>query len=417
MKELKTLTDEQMKSKKIKKEIGIFPMLSNNNRPLNMPENIEHLANFYEISLRFNIITKRVDAIIPHCNFSIINKDRLVVIEFERLAALHGVPKVGMDGWLLWIADKYRYNPVKEWIQSKPWDGVVRFDAFADTIKAANNELKNILLKRWMIGAVAVAYIEEGGVPHGVLTFTGDGGIGKSSWIKKLVPQELKLMLCDFDFDPFNKDNRIEITSSWISEFGEAGGTHKATNIDALKNFIIKQYDYYRVPYGRAVTEAPRNTAFIASLNNEKFLRDLTGNRRWWTIQALEMDFEHTFNMQQVWAEIEHYFLSGIQYHLTKEEMSMLNSSNEDFMIVQPLEERLITSYNMEEKGTRYITCTEILIELGYEKPTEGEARRLSEILKKMKVEKGTGRNRRSYHMPQCNNIKNLFSHFSNQYY
>lgn len=384
------------------KEIGDFPMLSANNKPLNMPENFEHIAQHYGISLRFNIITKKVDAKIPHSNFSITNKDRLTVVEFERLAAMHGIPRTNVDSWLLWIADRHRYNPVKEWIKSKPWDGIKRFHDFAETIESTDNNLKNILLRRWMIGAVAVAYIEEGGVPHGVLTFVGKTGVGKSSWIKKLVPQELKLMLCDYDFDPFNKDHRIEITSSWLSEMGEAGGTHKSTNIDALKNFIIKLYDYYRVPYGRAVTEAPRNTAFLASLNNDKFLRDLTGNRRWWTINALKMDYEHSFDMQQVWAEIENYYLNGEQYHLAQEEMAALNSSNEDFMMIQPLEERLLTSYDMESKGTRYITCTEILMELGYDKPTESETRKLAAVLSKMEVQKGKGRQRRSYLMPEC---------------
>ena len=382
-----------------KLELSAFPMLSETGKPLNMPENVLHLANHYKITIRFNEITKKIDAFFPNTSFSTTNKEQLVLIEFKRLCVMHNVPRVDLPSWLLFLADKQRFNPVKEWIQSKPWDGISRFIEFANTLQTSNDILRDILLKRWMIGAITVAYNEKGKALHGVLTLLGKGSIGKSSWIKKLIPQDLDLMVRDFSLNPSDKDSVMQATSNWLTELSEVDAMVRKSDVASVKSFLTRDVDVYRAPYAAAETRAPRRTAFLASVNDDKFLRDTTGNRRWWVIEAKSIDYRHEIDMQQVWSEIEHYYNQGELGYLSKEEEEVLNLSNEEYLSCEPIEDKLEINFDWNSKKIHSMTCTAILEFMGYLNPPKSECNTLAALLKKKNVVKDDNK-RRHYLMP-----------------
>lgn len=95
-----------------------FPYLSEKQNPLNVPENIEFLLNHYEIKARFNLVKKDIDINIPGQRYSKTNEKEVELSYIASLCVKNGVPKVDLSNWLLLIADKYRYSPAVEWINS-----------------------------------------------------------------------------------------------------------------------------------------------------------------------------------------------------------------------------------------------------------------------------------------------------------
>lgn len=138
----------------------------------------------------------------------------------------------------------------------------------------------------------------------GVLIFQGEQSIGKTSWFKKLLPNPVnEYFLEGATLAPTNKDSISRVTSHGIVELGEADSTMKK-DIAALKAFLTSNKDVFRPPYGRVDNKLPRHTVFCASVNDNEYLVDPTGNSRFWTIPVLSLDYKHEIDMQQFWAQI-----------------------------------------------------------------------------------------------------------------
>jgi putative DNA primase/helicase len=261
------------------------------------------------------------------------------------------------------ISDNNSYNPVKEYILSFPWDGIGRINDFINTLECHNNRIRDILVYRWMIGAVAVGLSKTGLAHPGVLTLLGKQYCGKSSWFLSLLPPDSDLCLGDYNLNPADKDSVRTATRFWLTELSEVDGAVRKSDVSAMKSFLTRKLDVYRCPYDRADTEAPRNTAFVATVNDDKFLKDTTGNRRWWIVDVIKANAEHGLNMQQVWAEFYHYYLEGHGFHLTKEEFNLLMDNNEDHTVVSTIEELIRDRYMWEETCYRKCSATQVLFE------------------------------------------------------
>lgn len=340
-----------------------FPYLSTKDNPLNVPENIECILNHYQIKVRFNLVSKRIEITVPNKKYSKTNESEVKLSDIASLCVKNGVPKVDLERWMLLIADKNRYSPAVEWINSKPWDEISRIDDFINTVVADNPELAKILIYRWMLGAVAAAFSEDGVSLPGVLVFQGVQGVGKTAWFKLLVPTTHHSLIVDgVTLDPRNKDSVIGCTSHWLVELGELDGTFNKSDLAALKAFITKSTDYYRVPYARTESTASRNTAFFGSVNNTQYLVDETGNRRWWSISVKEINYNHNMDMQQVWAEFKYLLDQGKSYYLNAEESKLLTAENELFETIDPMEEKILNRFRWDEQErNQRLTACEVL--------------------------------------------------------
>lgn len=346
-----------------------FPYLTPKGKPLNVPENIEYLLRHYQIRARFNLVSKRVEIVIPNRNYSKTNENNVKLSDIAALCVKNGVPKIDLDRWLLLIADKNRYSPAVEWINSKPWDGTSRINEFINTVVADNPELAKLLIYRWMLGATAAAFSENGVSLHGVLVFQGKQGIGKTAWFKSLVPTTHHDLIVDgVTLDPKNKDSVIGCTSHWLVELGELDGTFNKSDLALLKAFITKSVDYYRAPYARVESTASRNTAFFASVNNGQYLVDDTGNRRWWSIHIKEINYNHNIDMQQVWAEFKQLLDQKEPYYLTHAESKHLSAENELFETMDPMEEKILNRFRWDEvERNLRLTASEVLEAIGFD--------------------------------------------------
>jgi putative DNA primase/helicase len=344
-------------------------------------ENMEHLLNHAGIQPRFNIIKKRLE--ITRADGSAAS-----MTSIASLAMLNGLNTGWLTQFLEEIGFRHAHNPVLDWINSKPWDGDDRLQALTDTLLEAEDyprDLKEILLRRWMLSAAQAALSNGRFHAHGVLTFQGPQGIGKTSWIRKLLPPgQLRddCILLDHHMDGSNKDSQINAVTHLIVEIGELDSSFKK-DVARLKGFLTNDCDKIRRPYGKDVMEYPRRTVFAATVNEEKFLVDQTGNRRFWTISLRGINYRHAIDMQQLFAQLAVWLNAGEKWWLTKAEEKQLAEYNQRHKSVSVIAERIADRINLEVAGDGYYrTALEVLAEAGIPYPTNAQCRECGSILR-----------------------------------
>ena len=244
---------------------------------------------------------------------------------------------------LLVIAADNKVNPILDMITSAKWDGKDRIE-----------EIYNIF------------------------------GIGKTRFFEHLtmLSQYFGEGVC---IDPRNKDSIIQATSNWICELGEIGSTLKK-DMDSVKAMLTKANDEYRLPYGRSTLKFPRMTSFVGTVNDDKFLIDQTGNRRFATVPIsddVHIDYNtqiRTFDSLQLWAQVYRIVQEEIAkgatmsscFRLDPEMKEELDSRNEVYTKPMKAEDEVIdilAKLNMERQITssnytitdEYMTVTEFI--------------------------------------------------------
>lgn len=364
-----------------------FPDRSDKQQPMNTVENLEYLLGEYGITARYNETRKSVELSMPGRNYSLDNKANCALAELTSICVRSRMPQSNLSDYVKLIADRNAYNPVRDWVQSKPWDGRSRLkDLLATITIKGDRTIPDMLIYRWLLSCVAAVFTPFGFESHGVLVFTGEQGQGKTKWVKRLVPAEMNVVLAGAVLDPNNKDTITNAVGHWIVELGELDATFRKADIARLKSFITNSVDKLRRPYDRVESEYQRRTVFFASVNESKYLVDDTGNRRWWTVATEDVDYNHTVDVQQVWAEMLVHFERGERHYLTREEQQQLQGVNQEHEAVDPVEEQILTAFEWEATSLagKEMTATEVLLAIGYDKPTKVQATHASKVLKKL---------------------------------
>jgi predicted P-loop ATPase len=221
------------------------------------------------------------------------------------------------------VADNRRFNPLRDYIKSLPeWDEVPRVDTLLiDYLGAADTPYTRAVTRATLIGAIS-RVLEPGCKFDTVLVLDGKPGIGKSTLLRKLGGNWFSDSLSLTDVR--DKTAAEKIQGVWIMEVGEMQGTRKA-DVDVLKGFLSRQVDEYRPAYGRVVERHPR-TAIICGTTNSTtgFLRDVTGNRRFWPVPVDGGGRLSVWDMTeetraQIWAEAAMYTAEGENPYLSPE--------------------------------------------------------------------------------------------------
>lgn len=221
------------------------------------------------------------------------------------------------------VADNRRFNPLRDYIKSLPeWDEVPRVDTLlVDYLGAEDTPYTRAVTRATLIGAVT-RVLEPGCKFDTVLVLDGKPGIGKSTLLRKLGGKWFSDSLSLTDVR--DKTAAEKIQGVWIMEVGEMQGTRKA-DVDVLKGFLSRQVDEYRPAYGRVVERHPR-TAIICGTTNSTtgFLRDVTGNRRFWPVPVDGGGRLSVWDMTeetraQIWAEAAMYTAEGENPYLSPE--------------------------------------------------------------------------------------------------
>lgn len=218
------------------------------------------------------------------------------------------------------VAQQNAFHPVRNYLDGCAWDGVHRVETLlVDYLGAEDNEYTRAVTRKAMAAAVARIY-RPGCKFDYMLTIRGRQGLGKSSLIAKLGGK----WFSDSFTTMQGKDAYEQVLGVWIMEVGELAGMRKA-EAETIKLFISKQVDRFRPAYGRRLQEFPRQCIFIGTTNESQFLRDMTGNRRFWVVDtpndpAHDMWEELTpETVKLIWGEAVELYKAGEQLYLPKE--------------------------------------------------------------------------------------------------
>ena len=217
------------------------------------------------------------------------------------------------------VANRNSFHPVKEYLEGCSWDGVKRVDTLlVDYMGAVDSAYTRAVTRKTLVAAVARIY-RPGCKFDTMLTLRGRQGLGKSALISKLGGQ----WYSDTFTTMQGKEAYEQLMGVWIMEVGELAGMKKA-EVESIKLYISKTTDRFRPAYGRRTQEFPRQCIFMGTTNESQFLRDATGNRRFWVVDTpndppRDLWEELTAEtIHQIWAEAVHLYRKGEDLHLSK---------------------------------------------------------------------------------------------------
>lgn len=209
------------------------------------------------------------------------------------------------------LAKDTQVHPVREFLDSLRWDGEPRVDGWLTRyMGVAPSSYTASVGRWWLISAVARAFKPGCQADH-LLVLEGPQGIGKSTAISTLVGAE---WFADDVPDLANKDASLAALASWIIELGELDTVRKA-EVTQLKAYITRRVEAFRPPYGKAMVQVPRSCVFIGTTNRSDYLKDESGNRRFWPVRCGSIDREAlAADREQLWAETVALFKDGAKW-------------------------------------------------------------------------------------------------------
>lgn len=252
------------------------------------------------------------------------------------------------------VARRNVFNPVKDRIEKADWDGKPRLETmFIDLLGVEDNLYTREVTKRWVVGSVARIY-KPGAKFEIVPVLDGPQGIGKST-----VPA--LLYTDDFFTDSLDtlgekKDDYLQLQGNVVIELGELSSLGK-TKIEQVKNFISAKVDKIRPPYGRNVISWRRQCVFIGTSNDGQYLKDDTGNRRFYPLPCKNEPKMNPFKTKddyflQVLAEAKVLFDKGQRIYFSPDEdgevLGIAETYREDAKTESPIKEAIVKYLEME---------------------------------------------------------------------
>lgn len=380
-------------------------------------ELFEGLIDAMNIEIKLNLIAGEVEFTgIPaaECEASAAGNvaPQMLLDEAKRFYSRPSLEQV--HNYIYRRAQRMRYNPVIDYLKAAdaeimaspaeyPNQNVSRL---MDEVLHLHPEdwLSRTLISKWLVQSVAMAHNGLHGEPYGadgVLLFQGPQGAAKGRFFTLITPNNNWYR--EITHIDMNKtDSVFNAVSAWIIEVSEVDYTLKREQA-ALKGFITQAKDNLRKPYARAPQNQPRRTSIGASVNNTAFLRDETGNRRWWTVSIDKCEW-HLLEDKQfikgIWAEAMAKYISAPQsFRLTDSEREALSKRNGNFDVPLLGEDEIRTTYDwsapLDDWHMR--STAEIISETGMDRITPQQLGRALERIskdypdtKKARTNKGT---------------------------
>ena len=369
-------TDEAYKLKKQNTVPEAFE--GTNNRSLSeveaddeeKPAAIERLEMFLNkrYNFRYNIVTGKLEY------KRVRNQKYKPVTDFVENSILREVLKAkvkcSIQGLRYLLLSDYceQYDPFKTYFESlnEVESEVDYISQLANTITTTKQDLWLECFKKWFVAMVACVTNEKV-VNQTVIVFSGKQGIGKTTWMEKLVPKPLKDYLFSGTINPNNKDTLIHLAECMLINLDELENLNK-TEIGSLKEIITKSHIRMRKAYGHNNETLPRRASFAGSVNTAQFLNDTTGSRRFLCFEVEHIEYHHNVNLDNCYKQALHLIDEGFRYWFNNEEIKNINQNNEQYQIKSPEEELLLTWFEKADKetATAFLNTTQIATRLAY---------------------------------------------------
>jgi predicted P-loop ATPase len=229
---------------------------------------------------------------------------------------------------LMHVALETLVDPLADYLKSVKRDGESRLDTFlTNYLGVLDDPPTRRISRRWLISCVARA-LKPGAKVDTVLVLVGKQGSMKSTSLGILAGE----FFSDTAIDMGSKDGRSAASNHWIIELSELTSLRRADD-ETTKAFLSAAVDSYRPPYAKIEVTRPRRCVFVGSTNQEEFLRDITGNRRYWPVLIGTIDTEALLrDRDAIWAEAVEAFLKGERWWLDSKETDEQEQRNAEHM-------------------------------------------------------------------------------------
>ena len=277
------------------------------------------------------------------------------------------------DFYIIIESDFYPdYHPLKEYLESLPaWDGTTdHIDRLASTVHVTGctQELHNRFFKKWMVAMVA-AWLDDGTTNHEILTYIGEQGKYKTSFMTHLLPPELDKYFAIKHFNhSMSKDDRLALTELALIDLEELDNMRPEA-VNLLKAITTDPAINLRPVWERYALRRQHIASFCGTGNNPRFLTDLSGNRRWlpFMVDSIDSPWERTTDYVGLYAQAYALWQQGFRYWFDDEENAELEQHNRQFE--EPnMEEELILTYLRKpygDKAGEFLTATRIIELIG----------------------------------------------------
>ncbi len=283
-------------------------------------------------------------------------------------------------------------HPVRDWLRSLKWDGTKRLDRlFVDYLGAPDTTYARGVGARFAISAVARVF-SPGAKVDNVTVLEGEQGIGKSTFVRVLAGDE---HFADTPIVMGEKDSYQALRGKWLIELGELHSLSRS-DLNRAKNFISATFDTYRPSYGRRTRDFPRQCVFVGTTNALEYLRDETGNRRFWPVRCTQLDLDRLrADRDQLWAEARVRYERGERWHVDDDFAAECSDEQEERFVEDPwhdIVEAWVYAKDQQPRRTQGVTTTEVLqgaLKLGAGQLTKPDQERIAAILRRLGWSRG----------------------------
>jgi flagellar biosynthesis GTPase FlhF len=235
------------------------------------------------------------------------------------------------------------FNPFDEYFYNLPkWDEKTDYiNQLANTITTTKQELWQQCFKKWLVAMVGCV-LDDKVINHTVIVFSGKQGLGKTTWVEKLVPKQLKEYLFSGTINPNNKDTLVQLSECMLINLDELENLNRS-EIGGLKEIITKTQIRMRKAYGHNNETMPRRASFAGSVNTAQFLNDTTGSRRFLCFELENILYQHDADINLAFSQALFLFKNGFRFWFDQEEIKSITENNEQYQLRSPEEELLLT--------------------------------------------------------------------------
>jgi Virulence-associated protein E/VirE N-terminal domain/Domain of unknonw function from B. Theta Gene description (DUF3874) len=291
------------------------------------------------------------------------------------------------------------FNPFEDYFKNLPkYDEKTDYIfQLANTITTTKQELWQQCFKKWLVAMVGCV-LDDKVINHTVIVFSGKQGLGKTTWVEKLVPKQLKEYLFSGTINPNNKDTLVQLAECMLINLDELENLNRS-EIGSLKEIITKTQIRMRKAYGHNNETMPRRASFAGSVNTAQFLNDSTGSRRFLCFELEGIKYQHDVDINLAFSQALFLFKSGFRFWFDQEEIKNITANNEQYQLHSPEEELLLTWFEPcpKEEASLFLNASQIAAKLADRTKlnlNDATINKLGKALKKhnfIKISKKTG--------------------------